>query len=64
MASNILHNNKHSENTFPSASRLKNVQLSKEEFEDMKGATKIHISKKNRQHNGIEKKYTITINDQ
>jgi hypothetical protein len=28
-----------------------------EEFEDTKGATRIRISKKNRQHNGQKKKY-------
>ena len=28
-----------------------------EEFEDTKGAIRIRISKKNRQHNGQEKKY-------
>ena len=28
-----------------------------EEFEDTKGAIRIHISKKNREHNGQKKKY-------
>ena len=36
----------------------------KEEFEDTKGAIRIHISKKNRQHNGQKKKYKRTNNDQ
>jgi hypothetical protein len=35
-----------------------------EEFEDTKGAIRIHISKKNRQHNGQKKKYKRTNNDQ
>jgi hypothetical protein len=34
-----------------------------EEFEDTKGAIKICISKKNRQHNGQKKKYERTNND-
>jgi len=34
-----------------------------EEFEDTKGAIRIHISKKNRQHNGQKKKYQRTNND-
>ena len=36
----------------------------KEEFEDTKGAIRIRISKKNRQHNGQKKKYNRTNNDQ
>jgi hypothetical protein len=36
----------------------------KEEFEDAKGAIRIRISKKNRQHNGQKKKYKRTNNDQ
>jgi hypothetical protein len=36
----------------------------KEEFEDTKGAIRIRISKKNRQHNGQKKKYKRTNNDQ
>jgi hypothetical protein len=32
---------------------------SHEEFEDAKGAIRIHISKKNRQHNGQKKKYKL-----
>jgi len=36
----------------------------KEEFEDTKGAIRIRISKKNRQHNGEQKKYKRTNNDQ
>jgi len=31
--------------------------LYEEEFEDTKGAIRIRISKKNRQHNGQKKKY-------
>jgi hypothetical protein len=34
-----------------------------EEFEDTKGAIRIHISKKNRQQNGQKKKYQRTNND-
>ena len=34
-----------------------------EEFEDTKGAIRIRISKKNRQHNGQKKKYKRTNND-
>ena len=34
-----------------------------EEFEDTKGAIRIRISKKNRQHNGQTKKYKRTNND-
>jgi hypothetical protein len=33
----------------------------KEVFEDTKGAIRIHISKKNRQHNGQKKKYKRTL---
>jgi hypothetical protein len=36
----------------------------KEEFEDTKGAIRIRISKKDRQHNGQKKKYKRTNNDQ
>jgi hypothetical protein len=39
------------------------VQLEQEEFEDTKGVIRIHISKKNRQHNGQKKKYKRTNND-
>ena len=38
--------------------------LLEEEFEDTKGAIRIRISKKNRQHNGQKKKYKRTNNDQ
>jgi len=34
-----------------------------EEFEDIKGAIRIRISKKNRQHNGQKKKDKRTNND-
>ena len=34
-----------------------------EEFDDTKGTIRIHISKKNRQHNGQKKKYKRTNND-
>jgi hypothetical protein len=37
---------------------------SQEEFEDTKGAIRICISKKNRQHNGQKKKYKRKNNDQ
>ena len=40
------------------------IQFAEEEFEDTKGAIRIHISKKNRQHNGQKKKYKRTDNDQ
>ena len=33
------------------------------EFEDTKGVVRIRISKKNRQHNGQNKKYKRTHND-
>jgi hypothetical protein len=36
----------------------------KKEFEDIKGAIRIRISKKNRQHNGQNKKDKRTNNDQ
>jgi hypothetical protein len=36
----------------------------KEKFEDTKGAIRIHISKKNRQHNSQKKKCKRTNNDQ
>jgi hypothetical protein len=35
-----------------------------EVFEDTKGAIRIRISKKNRQHNGQKKKYKKTNNNQ
>jgi hypothetical protein len=38
-------------------------QITMEEFEDTKGAIRIGISKKNRQHNGQKKKYKRTNND-
>ena len=37
--------------------------IAKEEFEDTKGAIRIRISRKNRQHNGQKKKYKRTNND-
>jgi len=37
--------------------------LAQEEFEDTKGAIRIRLSKKNRQHNGQKKKYKRTSND-
>jgi hypothetical protein len=43
----------------PETHRLHQI---KEEFEDTKGAIRIRISKKNRQHNG-GKKYKRTNND-
>ena len=35
----------------------------KEEFEDTKGVIRFRISKKNRQHNGPQKKYKRINND-
>jgi hypothetical protein len=40
-----------------------NLISMKEEFEDTKGAIRIRISKKNRQHNDQKKKYKRTNND-
>jgi hypothetical protein len=37
--------------------------IASEEFEDTKGAIRIRVSKKNRQHNGQKKKYKRTNND-
>jgi hypothetical protein len=39
------------------------VLLVEEEFEDTKGAIRIRISKKNKQHNGQKKKHTRTNRD-
>jgi len=39
------------------------IHFFKEEFEDTKGAIRIRISKKNRQHKGQKKKYKRTNND-
>jgi len=39
------------------------VDIGAEDFEDTKGAIRIHLSKKNRQHNGQKKKYKRTNND-
>ena len=39
------------------------LKWKEEEFEDSKGAIRIHISKKNRQHNGLKKKHKRTNND-
>jgi len=39
------------------------IHVFKEEFEDTKGAIRIRISKKNRQHTGQQKKYKRTNND-
>ena len=39
------------------------LRTQEEEFEDTKGAIRIRISKKNRQHNGLKKKYKRTNND-
>ena len=41
----------------------KHYTLHEEEFEDTKGAIRIRISKKNRQHNGQKKKDKRTNND-
>jgi hypothetical protein len=40
------------------------ILFAEEEFEDTKGAIRIRISKKNRQHSGQKKKYKRTNNDQ
>jgi len=45
-------------------SSLMSFCLCKEEFVDTKGAIRIRISRKNRQHNGQKKKYKRTNNDQ
>jgi len=39
------------------------MSFHQEEFEDNKGAIRIRVSKKNRQHNGQQKKYKRTNND-
>ena len=39
------------------------ISNTQEEFEDTKGVIRIHISKKNRQHNGQKKKYKRTNSD-
>jgi len=39
------------------------ISNTQEEFEDTKGVIRIHISKKNRQHNGQRKKYKTTNSD-
>jgi len=41
---------------------LRNLYI-QDEFEDIKGAIRIRISKKNRHHNGERKKYKRTDND-
>jgi hypothetical protein len=38
-------------------------RASSEEFEDTKGVIRIRKSKKNKQHNGRQKKYKKTVND-
>jgi hypothetical protein len=38
----------------------KDMDVNQKEFEDTKGAIRILISKKNRQHNGQKKKYKRT----
>jgi hypothetical protein len=49
---------------YPSEASEFTPVFSGEEFEDTKGAIKIRILKKNRQHNGQKKKYKRTNNDQ
>jgi hypothetical protein len=39
------------------------IDMKQEKFENTKGAIRIRISKKNRQHNGQKKKYKRTNND-
>jgi hypothetical protein len=48
---------------FPVLSSFTTYYAPIEEFEDTKGSIRIHISKKNRQHNGQKKKYKRTNND-
>ena len=40
------------------------IERIQDEFEDTKGAIRIRISHKNRQHNGQKKNYKRTTNDQ
>jgi len=42
---------------------MKTVQMQARRVEDTKGVIRIHISKKNRQHNSQKKKYKRTNND-
>jgi hypothetical protein len=42
---------------------VQSLVFHEEEFEDTKGAIRIRILKKNRQHNGQKKKYKRTNND-
>ena len=44
--------------------RLQVKSSKKSEFDDTKGAIRIRIPKKNRQHNGQKKKYKRTNNNQ
>ena len=44
-------------------SKTSSKHLNEEEFEDTKGAIRICISEKNRQHNDQNKKYKRTNND-
>jgi hypothetical protein len=44
-------------------SKKMKISTTQEEFEDTKGVIRIHISKKNRQHNGQKKKYKRTNSD-
>ena len=46
-----------------SSANLISAHIQYEEFEDTKGVIKMHISKKNRKHNGQKKKYKRTNND-
>ena len=43
-------------------SKINLLIINQEEFEDTKGLIRIRISKKNRQHNGLKKKYKSTNN--
>ena len=47
-----------------SSANLISAHIQYEEFEDTKGVIRISISKKNRQHNGQQKKNKMTNNDQ
>ena len=46
-----------------SRSSIQMMSFHQEKFEDNKVAIRIRVSKKNRQHNGQQKKYKMTNND-
>jgi hypothetical protein len=47
----------------PKEKHKSKVRFVEEEFEDTKGVIRIHILKKDRQHNGQKKKYRRTNNN-